>query len=830
VTSQYLRTTPPALVFLDVLRVFLVLGSALTAFILLRYLGTTHDLPFPLHRRLWSSPEVATAGRIYLAFTVAAFVLNALWITRTTRNFVRITMQRRELNRAKKADLDQEKLELPPWPYKREAFTVILGELQARDGARVPSEREPDLKPRWATLPELAQFTGVFLTGGIGSGKTAAIMYPCLDQMVGFERPIEIQDLKGQVHTEGWKYSGLLLDEKGDFVKAAEAYATKWGREGDIVRIGPGGETLWNVIYNPNLADWAVGYQLGWIVKNFNKGAAAGDPFWERAPKELTTDYIGLIADARGYYNLADYLETLITDELQDRLHYEAMNRWAMDRAKVSEMERRWKSIQKRRDGMSVNLRGALEACAKAGIDMFSFPELRKTFCPTREDYFGPPYCPWPKRDDVDNEHGIVRPRENVFTGFDQALDYGKIVGLQMAKSQWFDAAEFVQVALKSQWQDSVFRRDAVDAQGRLIVPPRFGLQIGYCPTFMFADECQANATPRDNEFKAQCRSKRASCWEATQSHSSILDAFGPGKEKAAETYFQNSMTHIYLRQSDIHSMELIQKEVGLKDVYQTTLARTEGGRASHLSYVQGEFVQEGLAMSETKTTTTVEKPFVEVAELKQLPNNVAVILPSTGEKVLPATYCYLRPPWVFKKNPDLRLETPWQDWPEDLRKTYDLDSIPQDLNWGGWGLAPLQAAEVLNQDIHLGAFIQPYLPLEVLAAIHDETEKAAGDPGAPSSPGEETAAPLELASPMPESTVTAAIAEAAHLAHIAQDPPPPEEPKPLEPGGLSIQVLREAERLATPQEGERDPDPWAHQEADPPKASDPHPFDEDPW
>jgi len=98
------------------------------------------------------------------------------------------------------------------------------------------------------------------------------------------------------------------------------------------------------------------------------------------------------------------------------------------------------------------------------------------------------------------------------------------------------------------------------------------------------ADECQLSATPRDAEFKAVCRSKRASMWELTQSHSSIKGTFGPSKQADAGVYFQNSMTHIYLRQSDVDSIKMIQEECDKKLVQKTTLAITEGGSASELS------------------------------------------------------------------------------------------------------------------------------------------------------------------------------------------------------------------------------------------------------
>lgn len=705
---------------------FLVLFAGIAALLTYRWLAVQSIFPAPLHRRLWANPSLTLAGWTYGAFWVIGFVANAAWISLAIRNFISITIKRTEPTDADAKKVDEEKLILPPFPFTRDSFAIVLGELQDRDGSRVPNDRAPDVKPRWLTLPEKALYTGIFVTGGIGSGKTAAVAYPCMKQLIGMQRPVEVRTRDGKTREEYFRYSGLLLDEKGDFVETAENFAKFWNRSDDIIKIGPGSKAVWNVIYNPNLPTWAVAYQLAWIIKNFNKGAASGDPFWDNAPKELTQDYLTLNYDALGYYTLFEYLETLIDDSLQDKLNNIAMNRYANDPKKVLEMERRWKAVTKRRDGMSVNLRGALEACAKAGIDMFKFPELKRTFCPTREEYFTGPCCPWPKREEMDNENGIVFPQEHVFLGFDHVLDYGKIVGLQMSKFEWYDAAIFVQVALKSQWQDAVLRRDAINSHGKPVIPPRFGLGVGYCPTFMMADECQASATPRDNEFKAQCRSKRASCWELTQSHSSILDAFGSGKEKAADAYFQNSMTHIYLRQSDLPSMKIIQEECGKKDVTKTSVAVTEGGQQSELNYTQGEFVNQNLSMSATRTTAIEEKPFLELEELKGLPNNCAVVLPSTGEKVLPATISYLRPSWVFKKYPDLSLETPWLDWPEELRKTYNLDNIPQELSWEGWDhKVPLEEADIIQQSDRLGQFVQPAFEVfavpEIKAQLKDE-------------------------------------------------------------------------------------------------------------
>ncbi len=371
-------------VAVDILRVIALVATPFVALLLLRWMAENPTFVAPIHRRLWAHPHYVVPGLFYRIFLAGTLALNVAWISRAVRNFVVITLAR-IVGRPTKSASDLEKQSLPPWPYSRESFTLVLGELQDRDGSRVPNERSPGARPRWLTLPELALYTGVFVTGGIGSGKTSAVAYPALRQLLGFRRFVKVRRADGEVAGEEWKFSGLVLDEKGDFTRAAAGFCEEWGRADDLIRITPGGRWIWNVIYNPNLPTWAVGYQLGWIIRNFNKGSTSHDPFWEHVPRELVTEYLGLLDDAEGYYNL----------------------------------------------------------------------------------------------------------------------------------------------------------------------------------------------------FKAVCRSKRASMWELTQSHGSIKGAFGPQRAADANTYFQNSMTHIYLRQSDPESMEVIQKECGKKLVQRTSLAITEGGTSS---------------------------------------------------------------------------------------------------------------------------------------------------------------------------------------------------------------------------------------------------------
>lgn len=786
----YLNDTHPGVIFFDAIRAVFLIGSVALGIALLQFAATQTYMVAPLHRRLWASPAYTMPLWIYGGFIVLTVFLNIAWMTTALRNFVVITMKRRKAAAPiKEEEIDKE--DLPPYPYTREGFAVVVGELQARDGKRVPNKVLPELHPRWLILPEKALVTGIFVTGGIGSGKTASAAYPFMRQMVGHERPVKVIDRPATPdrpevsHTEKYKWSGLLLDEKGDFFHTARGYAQEWGREEDMVLIRPDGPWKWNVIYNPNIPDWAVAYQLGWILKNVNKGAGGNDPFWEQAPRALLVDLLTMLGDAEGYYTILEYLNLLTDESLQDEMQAKSLITMQHNPDRLLDATNRGKRIQMRRERMGVNLRGSLEACAKAGLDMFEGSALRRTFCPPRESYFTGPCCPWPRRIprneaeearfNSEEQTGIIRPQDDVFTGFDQALDYGKIVGLEMNKQTYFDAAIFIQVALKTQWMDAVMRRDVRDsATNKLLVPPRFGEKIGYCPTFLIADECQANATPRDQEFMAQCRSKKASCMFLTQSHTSILDAFGGGKEKAAEAFFQNTMTHIYFRQSDLKSMKMIQEEVGMKDVAKTSVSVTEGGRETELSYVQGQFVNEhAAAVSETKSVNIEEKPFFKVEELKQLPDFVSVILPSTGSAQLPATTCYMRPLWVFKKHPELKQEQSYFDWPQELRRITTLENLPQEVRWSGFDVDSLAAESIVSSETLLGAFVR-------------QADAGAGH--------YQAAPPVQVDSDHREQELTY---PQDTPAQAFTEEPEPEPAKPFQPV-LAPEVQREAERLAT--------------------------------
>lgn len=156
----------------------------------------------------------------------------------------------------------------------------------------------------------------------------------------------------------------------------------------------------------------------------------------------------------------------------------------------------------------------------------------------------------------------------------------------------------------------------------------------------------------------------------------------GSDKKADAEAFFQNILTRIYFRRSDSESMAMIQKEVGNKDVSKISIAISEGGQQSEMSYLIGRIVDSNLAVSETKTAMLEEKPFFEIEELRTMPNFVGVVTASTGDETLPAAKVFLRPSYVFNQRPEPAPETIWYDWPSDSKKQVNLATVDEVEAW----------------------------------------------------------------------------------------------------------------------------------------------------
>jgi len=99
----------------------------------------------------------------------------------------------------------------------RESFAVILGELQNRDGSRVPSLSVQISNPAGSYSPSSPCTPGCLSRAALAAARPLAVAYPALRQLLGFRRFVNVRRKDGTVTHHNWAFSGLILDEKGDF-------------------------------------------------------------------------------------------------------------------------------------------------------------------------------------------------------------------------------------------------------------------------------------------------------------------------------------------------------------------------------------------------------------------------------------------------------------------------------------------------------------------------------------------------------------------------------------------------------------------------------------
>ena len=108
------------------------------------------------------------------------------------------------------------KLPLYPDPAKRTELSLVVGELHH------PRKQMPSETPHWLVIPERGLFTGIAIVGAVGSGKTAACMYPFAEQILAYKATDKDR-----------RIGGLILEVKGDFCGEGPGHPhPAWPRRG----------------------------------------------------------------------------------------------------------------------------------------------------------------------------------------------------------------------------------------------------------------------------------------------------------------------------------------------------------------------------------------------------------------------------------------------------------------------------------------------------------------------------------------------------------------------------------------------------------------------
>lgn len=160
---------------------------------------------------------------------------------------------------------------------------------------------------------------------------------------------------------------------------------------------------------------------------------------------------------------------------------------------------------------------------------------------------------------------GLVRDMlSSPESNFSASMLYaGKIVILDFPVLVYRDVGQLIQVIVKASLQRAHSRRD-VRANPR--------------PTFMASDEYQHLAVDDDQLFQSTARSSHTAVINATQSVTTVMDAFGPHSEVKVHSLLGNLQTQIFHQQTDTRTISYVQELVGRSRQLMVNGNSTRGG------------------------------------------------------------------------------------------------------------------------------------------------------------------------------------------------------------------------------------------------------------
>jgi hypothetical protein len=144
---------------------------------------------------------------------------------------------------------------LPPYPdpWARQDLCLVVGERHHR------TTPTPASQPQWLTISERGLYTGLIIVGAIGTGKTSACLYLCLEQL-----------LACRAGDPARRVGGLVLEVKADFCAHVRAILARHGRDDDYVEISLTSVYRYSRLHN-DLDAFALAYGIAMLMTHLNR-------------------------------------------------------------------------------------------------------------------------------------------------------------------------------------------------------------------------------------------------------------------------------------------------------------------------------------------------------------------------------------------------------------------------------------------------------------------------------------------------------------------------------------------------------------------------------
>ena len=224
------------------------------------------------------------------------------------------------------------------------------------------------------------------------------------------------------------------------------------------------------------------------------------------------------------------------------------------------------------------------------------------------------------------------------FLGFQDVLENGKIVVLNMNISEYAILSKIISAYLKLDFQSEVMMRLANN------------FQISNRSVAFISDEYHEYCTETDSNFFSQSREAKCINILATQSYTSLLNTIN--NQATVKMIIQNLINKLWFRSDDIFTIEDIQKQIGKEDKEKSSHSISENAQKTVFSYLTNSLNSKNSNISET-ISTSIQTDFIYDTKFftQELENFTALGFLSDGSKIIPPQKLKLIPYFLYKED-----------------------------------------------------------------------------------------------------------------------------------------------------------------------------------
>lgn len=449
---------------------------------------------------------------------------------------------------------------------------------------------------------EKGLYQNLLITGTIGSGKTSSAMYPFCKQLIKYSNNNIFE-----------KIGMLILDVKGNFYKQVLNFAKEANRIDDIIVIELNGFYKYNPLHKPNLSPQVLANRLKTILLLFSPNNS--ESYWLDECEKVLVESIKLCRLYNNGYVTFKEIHKIITQEnyYLQKLNYlkQLFRNNKLSKIDIFNLHSALVFFENEFIKLDQRTLSILKSEITRITNVFiSNYDISKTFSPAEE--------------------------ELNFFGFEEVIQNGKIVVLNMNIAEHENLSKIIATYLKLDFQSEVLMQLSNNSKIKT--------------TAFICDEYHEYVTLTDSNFFAQSREAKCINIVATQSYSSLLNTLN--NNSSVKVITQNLINKLWFRTDDTATIEDAQKQIGKEEKHRISKTISENAKETNFNYFTGKLMSQNSNISES-LNDSINFDFIYDSNYftQSLETFSCLGFLSDGYKILPPQKLKMSPYFLEKNN-----------------------------------------------------------------------------------------------------------------------------------------------------------------------------------